>query len=652
MLSGSASARGISVSVVRFAGALLAVCACFNLWQQWQNAQPWLAVAALWGDPAAQSAMLAQREGTPLALLRTADALLPPGASVLLVTPGVDVRHQEYTTFHRALYWLAPRPVWWLSPAPDDGTWEARWWTSAPLDSQSITRLAHEHNLTYVLQIGTNDLSLPGEPLTASSEGALVALSAPMDVGQPPPIEAEYAGRLWPLQTAAALLTLWLVGAVVLRWIVRPEVSRLEWIASVWVVGTGSATFGMLALNAAGLALTQAVALLSAASLAAVLLLALRRPLSPVSVLHVVSARADLRQGATDTSQQCVALLLMGAVLALTTGLVALDAFALPLHGWDAWVTWGMKARTLFLEGHIGRAVYAEPSRAVTHLDYPLMLPLAEAWLFGWLGAPDDRLSGILPFAFYAALLVQCFGALRRWAVGRLRAGLAVMILATLLPVTQAAGGAFADVPLMACAAMAAIALVDWLEQGRPAALWMAALAAALLPWLKREGWLLVFVLCAGVWLVARDRRRTAIVWGVLGLASLAFAGPWYAFIATHGIAGIDFLPLLPATLPANVGRIPSIGWHLLLNLVDSGWTFIWLAVAALAGWLFWLRRERRQMVDLLPVAALLYLTLISAAFVFSSHVPFQQHVVSAIERLTAHVAPLALLWLARRTSP
>ena len=92
---------------------------------------PLLPVLRQWRDPDAQNRLLFP--DVPYDLLRGADALVPREASVLLVTSGRDVRGREYVTFHRALCLLAPRPVWWLSPAPPDGAWESRWWLSAPL---------------------------------------------------------------------------------------------------------------------------------------------------------------------------------------------------------------------------------------------------------------------------------------------------------------------------------------------------------------------------------------------------------------------------------------------------------------------------------------------------------------------------------------
>ena len=130
-------------------------------------------ILRLWPDAEAQNRL--QMDQVPYDLLRAADAVLPRHAGVVLVTAGTDVRHREYTTFHRALYLLAPRSVWWLTPAANDGTWEARWWVSAPLSADNVLHLAAARGAAYVLVDG--DLALaPVGSKTALPGGYLLAL--------------------------------------------------------------------------------------------------------------------------------------------------------------------------------------------------------------------------------------------------------------------------------------------------------------------------------------------------------------------------------------------------------------------------------------------------------------------------------------------
>ena len=138
---------------------------------------------------------------------------------------------------------------------------------------------------------------------------------------------------------------------------------------------------------------------------------------------------------------------------------------------------------------------------------------------------------------------------------------------------------------------------------------------------------------------------------GALGLSAIALAGPWYVFIALNNVSNTDFLLLTVSTLAANANRVPSIAWHMLLNLVSPSWNWVWVFVVTT---LVVRVKSTTKVVtthDLLPLTALIYLCAISASFIFSSHVPYQQHVVSSADRLIAHVAPLAVLWLAREVS-
>jgi hypothetical protein len=48
-----------------------------------------------------------------------------------------------------------------------------------------------------------------------------------------------------------------------------------------------------------------------------------------------------------------------------------------------------------------------------------------------------------------------------------------------------------------------------------------------------------------------------------------------------------------------------------------------------------------------IPVAAVLHIVLSGGVYFFSAFVPFEQHVLSSIDRLLVQVAPLVVLWVA-----
>ena len=201
----------------------------------------------------------------PYDLLRTADAILPRNVTVLLVTPGRDVRHHEYTLFHRALYFLAPRSVWWLAPAPLDGSWESRWWIFAPLTPEFVHAIAAEKGASYILAYDLPQPLAVGQQVMDLEGGSLLRVDEGVPSWSEQPVRPTHAGALWPIQVAAALGTILLLGYVTLGILVRMgyRTQRIEGAALAWPLGAGLTSVGMLWLNALGISLSEQIAILT-----------------------------------------------------------------------------------------------------------------------------------------------------------------------------------------------------------------------------------------------------------------------------------------------------------------------------------------------------------------------------------------------------
>ena len=164
-------------------------------------------------------------------------------------------------------------------------------------------------------------------------------------------------------------------------------------------------------------------------------------------------------------------------------------------------------------------------------------LPLLEAWTFAWAGTTDDRVAGVLSLLFYLSLLGVCYGATRYAGASRAWAMLTVLLVATLAPLTGLGVGVLADLPLAALVLTAGVFAMRWLEREAPGALFVGALAGGLMPWTKREGIVLLLVLCLVLPVARRARRYALLGAGALALSGLVLSGPWWAFVATQGIA-------------------------------------------------------------------------------------------------------------------
>lgn len=599
-------------------------------------ALPIAPVARLWFDADAQHrAALAP---VPYDLLRAVDQNVARDARILLVTDGNDVRHREYTSFHRALYYLTPRAVTWLSPAPHDGTWEANWWTSAPLTRDAVMQVAQTSNADHILFVGQLPFAIEGELLGVWNDGTLWQLRNRAQ--EIPPIYLESRGIEGLGGVVLGLLIILSSGALVVKFIARAgfDFARGEAFALAWLLGAGFVSLWLW------------FALLAGASLQiAVLLCVIPAALGFVWSMRVFLRTPRARWHPPRPRWKWVAVVWIG----MQTIYVGWIAMAQPLVYWDSWVNWAMKARTIFLMQTLSPARYADPTRAVTHLNYPLLFPLVEASLFQWLGAPDDRWVGIVSVMFFLALLAGVYYGVRRLARDDTRAWLALVAVTSMPTLTLMAGSGFADVPMAAYTTFAGVALVEWLERGERGALIVAMLCGACLPWLKNEGWILLGALLAAMLLCAPFHART---WrGILacGLAAILVAGTWYVFAALRASPSPTLLPMNFETLRANVGRVPSIALYFARELASPQFSFVFPLAALVFVARFWTRQRAPFLSPhaLLLLAPLLYVLVMSGTYIFSAFTPYRAHLANSAYRLILQVVPLVVIWIAVQMS-
>ena len=220
--------------------------------------------------------------------------------------------------------------------------------------------------------------------------------------------------------------------------------------------------------------------------------------------------------------------------------------------------------------------------------------------------------------------------------------------MATIWEIATLTGIVFTEVPLILFATIAALYLYRWMREGSRAALLIAGIAAGLMPWTKREGIVLLVAMGAGLLLTNLTVRRAWVGVGGMMLGALVLAAPWWLFMALKGIVNPAFSPITLSTLSQNAGRWPTIAGMELSSLLSPIFSYVW-PLAVVAGPLLWLANRRRgglRPAAFLPIAALLYLLLTGFTYIFSDFVPYEQHVISSVDRLLAEVVPLLVLWL------
>lgn len=569
--------------------------------------------------------------------LEAAQQHLPQSAPVLLVTPGIDPRHTEYTAFHRALYELAPRPVWWMNPAPSDGTWEARWWISAPIDAAAVRRIALDQRVDSILFLNAPVPDGLGNPRRLSNGAQLVTVKDSSELESNRAIRSSSGVRV-TLGVTTGLLVVMVLGLLLVGGASSFgfDAGRLEALALAWPLGGGAVTMAMLWLNAAGVRLSHQVTVIAIVVVCTALAAIARH-----------QWRAQARALATPASRRrlrptVATIAVMGAIAAVTA-IAAVQAACQPLNLWDSWVTWGMKARIIYLENAISPTILADVSRTVTLPDYPLLMPLLEAWTFRWAASIDDRLAGLQAIAFFLSMPVIGYALMLRLdATPRWALAIAGM-LATMPALAGLAGSVLADQPLAVYALIACGYCMVWLKGGTPGTLAIGAFAGGLMAWTKREGLILLAALTLATLAVGRFDRRALRGAAALAVGGVVVAGPWLATVWLLEVPHSAFVPMSVSTFAAGLDRLPFALWRMAISLCKPGWSYIW-PLAAVLGVLS--MRDRRRPEDVLLVTAACYLAAMAGSYIFSNYTPYQRHAVASVDRLIAHVAPLGLLWL------
>jgi hypothetical protein len=265
-----------------------------------------------------------------------------------------------------------------------------------------------------------------------------------------------------------------------------------------------------------------------------------------------------------------------------------LDAFSLPLLGWDSWAFYGRKAEMLTWYDTLIHGFWPAPQYSLIHADYPLQLPAFEALHFRAGGVADTATAVrhiwllLVAFVWGAAYLLKDRARAVVWAP--------LLLLAALAPAIwiQTLEGN-ADVPMALYAGMGAAALALWVSEVRdggrylPLAVVMLGAAANT----KNEGLMVAvaLILVAGVvaWQRRLPIRHFLIACGVLAITVL----PWRLYMSAHGIR---------SDLPVSKGIDPGY----MLPRADRIWPSIRVIGHDLA--------EQDKWLYLLPLAVLVVL--------------------------------------------
>ena len=194
------------------------------------------------------------------------------------------------------------------------------------------------------------------------------------------------------------------------------------------------------------------------------------------------------------TQLQKLLLLSLAIIVLIDLGTFISTSLRRPHGSWDSWMIWNRVARFIYLGEKDWQRAFSSEFYWLFHPDYPPLIPLTNAWVWGVLKSETVRVPAIQSgiFLFTSGLLL--FTAL--YVVGSIEtACLATIILMGTPSFISNGSGQLADVPLAVFILATVIIFSLYNQYQQTKLLILAGITAALAAWTKNEG--LVFLICS-----------------------------------------------------------------------------------------------------------------------------------------------------------
>ncbi|MFN8007363.1 MAG: hypothetical protein U0V70_10125 [Terriglobia bacterium] len=357
-------------------------------------------------------------------------------------------------------------------------------------------------------------------------------------------------------------------------------------------------------------------------------------------------------RGRRTTDRWSVAEILLLVGIFGEIGFALTRALLLPMEDFDAVGNWGLKSKAIYLANGIPLGFFGNDNYRTAHPDYPLLLPLAESYVYYFLGHWNDFVAKwIFPLSLIACA-ASLFTTLRRIKLDRKTALVFVFLLVSIPHFGFQATNGYADILIAAYFGAAFFYLFLWIRRKESIFLWLSALLSAMAGLTKNEG--TVVCLVNGIILVlalAADRscspsrrwRPFLIYTGIL----LGVLFPWLVFRFSFDTSN----DLINQKNLANLFqwnafvRIKTILYYYQSHVFNvKNWNLLWLLAIAL-----YLTRVRRIMRSdqrfILIALGMTFVLYTGAYFVTSYDVAW--HLRTSVSRLLVHFVPLLVFGFA-----
>ena len=251
-------------------------------------------------------------------------------------------------------------------------------------------------------------------------------------------------------------------------------------------------------------------------------------------------------------------------IIILQVASVFLIALNKPIESYDAIINFGIKSKLFFLNNVISPDPSSFEGIGKGHMDYPLLIPLVETWVYKFLGVHNDCLVKIIfPLTFVSFLTAFYFSIKRLFSAKY--AMLFTFLYCTIPMITNFATIGYGDLAFTYMVTMGFIFLFQYFKDRKNSFLILSAVFSGIGVLAKNEGiaFSISSFLIIAVFLFREKNRvqeiKKLIIYYVVPFVIVIF--PWMYFKNLLGVhnTDIDISQITPARLMENAKQIPFI---------------------------------------------------------------------------------------------
>ena len=288
---------------------------------------------------------------------------------------------------------------------------------------------------------------------------------------------------------------------------------------------------------------------------------------------------------------------------------------------WDGLVNWEMKAKVFYEQGGIPKRFLQSEALAWAHVDYPPLLPLNQAWTYGWLGEANQNAGKMFCVIFYL-IAVLILLSVRNNSSDAPTINFAWVMF--FIPLTWISEGSattgHADFPLAVFYLATAKLLSEFAESGEPGRLKLLGAIGLGLVFVKQDSVILLTTLLVTLPLVLfalRLRIAISYRWLLALLPASVLYGIWklsMRFLSPY--FSQDFHFTSHASWQSFAERLNAVNYFFFWELLNPiHWGALWIIFFIVIGVKFFPKifekRKTDSLQDLLPALTLILLVLI-----------------------------------------